>query len=125
MASAKRHPILKTCLGTLMLREEKVEKGEATTSGDGDAAVEVAEVANELNAMDVGDLAPQATASASTSGGGNTPQSLPAPPKGGMSILRNRGSSVSSSKSDNSTKVSYGAHSGTNGYDLSTFAPDS
>ena len=102
MASARRHPILKTCLGTLMLREDKenaAKSGEDKSTG----SAEVAGVADELNAMDVRGLTPQA--SASTSGGGSTPQSLPAPPKGGQAVLRNRKDSVGSTKSNSSTKV--------------------
>ena len=108
MASARRHPILKTCLGTLMLREDKenaANSGEDEGTGSAAAAAVVAGVADELNAMDVGGLTPQASASASTSGGGSTPQSLPAPPKGGQSVLRNRKDSVGSTQSNSSTKV--------------------
>ena len=49
MASARRHPVVKTCLGTLMLREDKDKPGkssEAKGSNETGAAAEMAVVAS-------------------------------------------------------------------------------
>ena len=47
MASSKRHPVLKTCLGTLMLPHNSEKKGSADAKGY------VTEIVEELVSLDV------------------------------------------------------------------------